>query len=274
MPTEAKSKEQLTKQIHDLLKAYYEDYYRLQLGLRDWESRVQNRLREEQGLAEPHLVKIEQWMDLDFKGKKVLIVGAGTGAESVAFAKRGAEIYNIEPYDKAMEILLLKADLHGIPRSRFLQAGAEQIPHEDNSFDFVYCYTVIEHVQHVEKSIDEMLRVCKVGGLVYIQTPDYRFPYEAHYKTSRLPFSPKWLTALQFLLKGRSVAFLRTVNMVTAPQLDKIFMRRNVVILRVIPPWLREWRGLSGKNRFMYWFVERFGIGRDQFIFLKKQGAE
>jgi ubiquinone/menaquinone biosynthesis C-methylase UbiE len=265
---------ELQSRITELMKAYYENYYRRDLGLRDWEARVTNRLTEEQNLAEPHLAKIERWMDIDFTGKRVLVVGAGTGAETVALAKHGAEVYSIEPYDKAIEILLLKADLHGIPQDRFAQTGAENIPHADNFFDFVYCYTVIEHVKDLDQSIDEMLRVCKVGGLVYIQTLDFRFPYEPHYKIQRVPFSPRWVTAVQLFFSRRPIAFLRTVQMVTVPQLDRIFMKRNVVIMRVIPPWLRDWQSVRTQNKFFYWFVERFGIGRDQFIFLKKQGVE
>jgi ubiquinone/menaquinone biosynthesis C-methylase UbiE len=209
-------------------------------------------------------------MGFEFRGKRILVVGAGTGAEGVVFAQRGAEVHGIEPSSEAMDILRLKAELHGIPAGRFQQATAEQIPHPDGSFDFVYCYTVIEHVQDVERSIDEMIRVCKVGGTIYIQTPEYRFPYEGHYKINRLPFSPRWLTSLQLLLQRRSPAFLQTVNFVTAPKLNRIFFSRNVRIMRVEPAWLLEWAGSRSRIGFQYWFAERFGIGRDQFIFLKK----
>lgn len=267
------SEEQATlrTQIDALMRAYYKDYYQRDLSLPDWQERIERRLDEENSLAEPNIRMIEEWMDLQFSGQRVLVVGAGTGAESVVFSQRGAEVYGIEPYDKAMQILHLKAKLHNIPAERFKQANAEDIPHPDESFDFVYCYTVIEHVQDVERSIDEMLRVCKVGGTVYIQTPEYRFPYEGHYKMNRLPFSPRWLGQLQLLWQRRSAKFLGTVNFVTAPQLNRIFFARNVVTARVDPPWLLDWeKQMRHRNPFQYWFAKRFGMGRDQFIFLKK----
>jgi 2-polyprenyl-3-methyl-5-hydroxy-6-metoxy-1,4-benzoquinol methylase len=264
------TKQDLRAEIEARLRQYYEDYYRRDLSLIDWQTRIETRLNEEATFAEPHLQKIEEWMRLDFKGQRVLVVGAGTGAESIALHQRGAEVYGIEPYDKAVEILHLKAELHGLPRERFVKAGAEAIPHPDESFDFIYCYTVIEHVADVERSIDEMLRVCKVGGLVYIQTPDYRFPYEGHYKIERLPFSPRWLTSIQLRLQRRSPAFLQTVNFVTLPKLDRYFLARNVATIRVSPPWLRDWAPTRKSNRLRYWLTEHTGIRRDQFIFLRK----
>lgn len=263
---------QAQAQLESLLRQYYENYYRKDLSLVDWRERIESRLNEEQGFAEPNIRKVEEWMGVNFAGQRVLIVGAGTGAESVVLHQRGAEVYGIEPYDKALEILQLKATLHNIPAERFQQAVAEKIPHPDESFDFVYCYTVLEHVQNVPASIDEMLRVCKTGGLVYIQTPEYRFPYEGHYKIKRIPFSPRWLTALQLRLSGRSPAFLRTVNFVTAPQLNRIFFARNVLTIRMEPDWLRSWEPTRKRNPLYHWFARAFGIGRDQFIYLRKLG--
>lgn len=264
------AKPTIEEQIQALMLRYYERYYRRDLSLKDWQTRAESRLSEEATLGEQNIGKIEDWLKFNFAGQRVLVVGAGTGAESIVFAQRGAEVHGIEPSPDAMEILRLKAELHRIPIERFQQATAESIPHPDNSFDFVYCYTVIEHVQDVERSIDEMIRVCKVGGTVYIQTPDYRFPYEAHYKINQLPFSPRWLTSLQLLLQGRSPAFLQTVNFVTAPKLNRILFGRNVSIMRIEPALLQEWAPVRDRVPFQYWFAGRFGIGRDQFIFLKK----
>lgn len=265
--------QELRARIDGLMRQYYENYYRKDLSLRDWRERIESRMNEEQTFAEPNIRRVEDWMGIDFAGQRVLIVGAGTGAESVVLHQRGAEVHGIEPYDKAMEIVYLKADQHNIPRERFQQAVAEKIPHPDESFDFVYCYTVLEHVQDVAASIDEMLRVCKTGGLVHIQTPDYRFPYEPHYKIDRPAFSPRWLTALRLRLNGRSPAFLNTVNFVTAPELNRIFFARNVLTLRVEQNWLFSWKQANQQHTRGYRFAQRQGISREQNIFLRKLGS-
>lgn len=260
----------LEVKLERAMRAYYRHYYKEQLGLVDWEARIENRLEEEHIFAEPQIARVEDWLGISFKGLKVLVVGAGTGAELVVFHKRGAEVHAVEPDPDGHSILQLKAKLHGISSGRVHDAAAEEIPYDDNSFDFVYCYTVLEHVRDVEKSVGEMIRVCKIGGMIFIHTPDYRFPYELHYKSDRIPFSPRWLTLIQFWLQGKPVKFLRTVNFLTAPELDKIFLRFDVVTLRVFQPLIRNWSVNSRSKWLKSWFLKNFGIVRDQNIFLKK----
>jgi SAM-dependent methyltransferase len=258
----------MNAKLDGLMRAYYADYYQTQLGLRDWQARVEWRLNEEQNLAEPNVARIEKWMDLNFAEKQVLVVGAGTGAEAVVLHQRGAQVYGIDPSETAQAILNEKAAVYAIPPERFLNATGEKIPFPDRQFDFVYCHTVLEHVQDVEQSIKEMVRVCKVGGLVYIQTPDYRFPYEGHYKSDRPGFSSKWFTRLLYWLQRKPVKFLSSVNFVNAPELDKIFFGLDVLTIRLSPPWLIEWDPV--KHSRFFGFTEKTGIGKDQFIFLKR----
>jgi hypothetical protein len=115
-----------------------------------------------------------------------------------------------------------------------------------------------------------MIRVCKTGGLIYIQTPDYRFPYEGHYKSPRPGFSSKWRTRFLYAFQRKPVKFLDSVNFVTGPDLDKIFQRNPVLTIRFQPPWVYDWRANDSKNKAFVDFAEHTGIGKDQFIFLRK----
>lgn len=51
-------------------------------------------------------------------------------------------------------------------------ACAEKIPYEDNTFDVVTCTTAFHHFQDQQKSIEEMYRVLKPGGIVVIVDGD------------------------------------------------------------------------------------------------------
>jgi len=248
------------------LTDYYTHYYRDQLGLPDWNARVTLRLDEEHNYAEPMIRKIEDWLEYSFSGKRVLVVGAGTGAESIALSSRGAEVYGIEPNNDALSILKAKARVHKLKRENFLPGLAEDIPFPKEYFDFVYCYAVLEHVQHVEKSIDEMIRVCKTGGLVFIQTPDYRFPYEGHYKLALIPFAPPWVQKIYLSLRGRPTRFLGSLNFVTTPKLDRYLWRKDITAIRVFEPDLLIWK----RRSFFKWFCETFAIQKHQYIFLRK----
>ena len=77
------------------------------------------------------------------------------------------KVEGIEPNDEANEIANQKIkllDLKNINIQRF----SEDLPFKDNKFDFVYCYTVLEHVANVKKSISEMIRVLQPGGGFYL----------------------------------------------------------------------------------------------------------
>lgn len=266
----------LLQEINQELAIYYENYYRVQLGLADWQFRIQQRIKEERNFAKPNIRRIERWLGINFRNKKVFVVGAGTGAEAIVFHEMGARVYAIEPDRMAFKILALKANYYGLQKSRLRLAFAEEIPFNNNEFDFVYCYTVLEHVKDVGKSIDEMIRVVKPNGFVHIQTPDYRFPYEGHYKMERPAFSSRTRTLFKFALKGKPIKFLRSVNFLDAVKLDRILVtRENIVTIRINPPWLHEWsKNSKGMVRRFREFTRKTGIGRDQFIFLRKVTGE
>ena len=203
-----------------------------------------------------------------------MVVGAGTGAEVVALTNRQAEVFGIEPNKRAFESLRLRVQLHDLHPQTFFTAVAEAIPHPANYFDFVYCYTVLEHVQNVEKTLDEMIRVCKPNGYVFIQTPNYHFPHEAHYKVPLIPFAPKWIQKIYLYLRGRPAQFLDTVNFVTRSQLDRLLWKRNVITLRVFEPHLRWWSEADNQTlggKFYLWFCDTLAIYKTQYIFIKKQ---
>ncbi len=57
------------------------------------------------------------------------------------------------------------------PDSTFIQMSDETIDHAPDSFDLVISVEVLEHVADVEKSIAEIAKVLKPGGLAIITTP-------------------------------------------------------------------------------------------------------
>lgn len=46
-----------------------------------------------------------------------------------------------------------------------------QIPVNDEQFDLIICYHILEHIQDDQKAMSELLRVLKKGGTCIIQTP-------------------------------------------------------------------------------------------------------
>jgi len=56
----------------------------------------------------------------------------------------------------------------------------EKYPFKDNSFDFVFCSSLIEHVNKPEKMLYEIRRVLKPGGYLYLSFPPFYTPIGGH----------------------------------------------------------------------------------------------
>ena len=185
------------------LTAYYTKYYRDVLGLPDWEGRAAARLSEEDNVRS-FLREAEFWMNERFeRGRRVLVAGGGTGAEFMVFARRGCDVDAVEPNPEAVAIAQEKARVEGIDPNRFRRGVAESLPFPDGHFDFVCCHSVLEHVQDVRRSVEEMIRVTKPFGRVLIATVDYRQCWENHYKLPLPMFLPRWMVKLLLRRKGR-----------------------------------------------------------------------
>jgi len=72
-------------------------------------------------------------------------------------------------------------DLKVYKNQEFIQSDGEKLPFEDNSFDFVICNQVLEHVESPKAFLAEQMRVAKRG---YIEVPsligEYLFPKKSH----------------------------------------------------------------------------------------------
>lgn len=194
-------------------------YYRGELGLRDWEKRVEARIGEESGMSLDIVKKLEKHTG-PIKGKKILSVGSGWRGLVVAAAKMGAKAFGLEPDREKVEISKLRASLHGI-KADFYVAKGEVMPFKNNTFDVVECSSVLEHVDDPKKVIEEMIRVLKPGGICYINAPNYLYPVERHYKTIWIPLMPKPFAKLQLRLLGRNPKFIEHINYITPYFFDK-----------------------------------------------------
>lgn len=97
----------------------------------------------------------------------VLDVGAGTGHTALAFAPHVARTVGVDlTYEMlAQARLLQQARAQDVT---WLLGDAEALPLDDASFDLVACRRAAHHYVHIERAIDEMVRVLKPGGLALI----------------------------------------------------------------------------------------------------------
>ena len=109
------------------------------------------------------------------EGKRVLEVACGRGGFATVLGSRGAMVCGADFSAAALRIAGQKAS-HGNRRSSRIelsQADAHHLPFASGAFDLVVSCETIEHLINPFAAIQEMARVCKPGGTLYLTTPNY-----------------------------------------------------------------------------------------------------
>ena len=99
------------------------------------------------------------------RGDKVLDVGAGTGNAAIPAALTGASVVASDLTPELLEIGRRRAEERGVELD-WRQADAEALPFDDGEFDTVMSCIGVMFAPHHQASADEMLRVCRPGGML------------------------------------------------------------------------------------------------------------
>lgn len=83
---------------------------------------------------------LQQWLG-PLDGRSVLDAGCGSGALAVSLVRLGADVTGIDPQPEA-----IAAARKRVPSARFEQAGAQDMPFEEGSFDAVVLLNSFHHV--------------------------------------------------------------------------------------------------------------------------------
>lgn len=105
----------------------------------------------------------------DWGGMTVLDVGCGGGFMAEVLARKGASVVGIDPSAPAVEAAREHARTQGLSIDYRLGAG-ESIPVDSGTVDCVVCVDVLEHVESVDRVLDEVRRVLKPGGMFLFDT--------------------------------------------------------------------------------------------------------
>lgn len=212
------------------LRRYYTAYYRDVLGIPGWAALVELRQTEE-AHDRVRLARLRRLAGGELAGSRVLNVGCGTGGFEVAAAEAGARVVGVDADREAIAICGARRAAHG---AWYAEAAAEALPFSDGAFDLVHCFSVVEHVESVERTVQEMVRVTRAGGTIYVHTPNAWSWWEGHYKVFWVPFLPRALGRLYLRLRGRPTAYLRTLRRLTPTRLARAFGDAGVTALTVL----------------------------------------
>lgn len=185
---EAILKEALTMHyFHDL--RYYPDppesYLASSAGERDLADHVTNRLHVFRSTIVPWIHSV-----VPLKNARILEIGCGTGASTVAMAEQGAKVVGVDESDRALRVARARCALHGV-EAEFVQANAVDLERVANheEFEAVIFFAVLEHMTWDERcaSLQAAWRILRSGQhLIVIETPNRL--WHTDYHTTDTPF--------------------------------------------------------------------------------------
>lgn len=205
--------------------------------------------------------------------KNIVVLGCGPHPQEVLIlAKDGHNVVGVEPVMSFVEA----AQEYVINPATILHGAAEVIPLPDGSQDIVVFENVIEHVDSVPRSLEEIYRVLRPGGVVCITTSNrYRisltgsngefnvsfynwFPQlvKESYIFHHLHYNPKlanyterpavhWFSFGELCSRGRDAGFAQFYSIVdlmrsTDESITKSKLRRTLLPLIQQSSWLRS----------------------------------
>lgn len=173
---------------------------------------------------------------LSLRDKSVLDFGCGEGSLSYLLCEKGAKVFAIDVSEKYLKAL--KKNLKNLPIDA-RTAGGEKLPFKNDSFEAIFNFDVLEHVQNIKKAFSEMKRCLKKGGYIFLEmTPYWSFATGHHlYDFTHLP--------VQYLPKNliKNWIFRKKSNPIDTPQTAwQQFCNLNKITISQI-------RGQAEKNK-------------------------
>ncbi|MBN2541956.1 class I SAM-dependent methyltransferase [bacterium] len=110
------------------------------------------------------------------KGKKVLEVGTGTGLLQEEVEKDTDLTVGIDLSEEMLHYAVQRK-LH------IAQADVTALPFKDCSFDVVYSFKVLPHVLEIKKAMEEIARITKSNGLMFLE---FYNPYSIKYIVNKI----------------------------------------------------------------------------------------
>ena len=140
----------------------------------EWHKRVFDSAPEHADEASPWYQLVLEYLG-PVEGKRVLEVACGRGGFAELLSSRGAQVSGADFSEMALRIASEHARRCNGNGNHvdFVQADAEKLPYADGSFDIVISCETIEHLPNPVAALSEMGRVCRLGGLLYLTTPNY-----------------------------------------------------------------------------------------------------
>lgn len=203
-------------------------------------------------LNEERFLNSTNWSKKNLKNSNILEIGSGAGRYTEILKKLFKAVITVEPTDAIFN----NYNNNKCKNVFFLKCNIYDIPFKNNSFDFVFCYGVLQHLKNPEKGYFKIIDLCKKKGK--ISTDHYRkyfYPYSFYH--------PKYIwrpitTKIDPNLLLKIIKFYIPLYIKIDTSIKKIKYGHIVAGLIPIPCWNYVNYGLSESQRLEWAILDTF----------------
>ena len=196
-------------------------------------------------LAADSVGQVRSYAPLD--DQWVLDVGGGHGYFAEAFRAAGARY-------TALDADLGEMSGRGQPEAGTVLGSGMELPFADDSFDLTYSSNVLEHVRDPWRMADEMVRVTRSGGLVFLSYTLWWGPWGGH-ETSPWHYLGGVRAARRYERRHghrpKNVFGTSLFAVTAASGLRWARAQRNSEVVALVPRYLPRW---------LWWVVHVVGL--------------
>ena len=118
--------------------------------------------------------EINNWIlkQIDLKpNEHILDIGCGNGKQLREFAKITAYVEGIDVSESLLTEAALKLKEYGLAANLKIASADEKLPYEDGTFDAASCCFSIYYYKNIQFTLNEINRVLKPGGRLFVAAP-------------------------------------------------------------------------------------------------------
>lgn len=210
------------------------------------DSRIKNNLNEKRFFSST------EWSKNILKNSNVLEIGSGAGRYTEILKKFFKAVVTVEPTDAIFNNYYNnKSD-----NTLFLQCNIYDIPFKNGTFDFIFCYGVLQHLKNPEKGYFKIVDLCKKNGRISVD----------HYRKYFYPYSfyhPKYIwrpikTRINPKLLLKIIRFYIPIYINIDTTIKKLKYGNIIAGLIPIPCWNYLNYGLDKSQRIEWAILDTF----------------
>jgi SAM-dependent methyltransferase len=184
------------------------------------------------------------------KNSTILSSGCGTGGDIYYFLqKKAKKVYGIETSPGLAKLAKNRLSVFKPTSYKIDIYDGNILPYSDNKFDIIFSMHVLEHTVKPYLYLDEIIRVTKRSGIIYLELPNKIYPKEQHTHQMIIHWFPLKLRKILINLKLYKPGY--DLNSFLTPYQLYYHVKKNTKV-QILESFLHSYDGDNIKFTFFH----------------------